>query len=237
MGATEAKFSATAPLSEVARTATYTHAYATSKGFLTLLSDGESLTGAYALGPEAGEWLQQATLAVRAKIPLEVLRDTIQPFPSFSDIHAAALKALRLEIAAAGQPGRCGLRMSPPVAIVTGASQGIGAGLVAGYRSAGYAVVGVAKSFPSAQHAETDYVQVAGDVADPQTARHAVDEARDRFGRLDTLINNAGIYIGKPFTEYTIDDYEAITAVNLTGFFHFTQLAIAEMAARGSGHS
>ncbi len=126
--------------------------------------------------------------------------------------------------------------MSPPVAIITGASQGIGAGLVAGYRSAGYAVVGVAKSFPSAQQAETDYIQVAGDVADPQTARHAVDEARDRFGRLDTLINNAGIYIGKPFTEYTIDDYEAITAVNLTGFFHFTQLAIAEMVARGSGH-
>jgi pyruvate/2-oxoglutarate dehydrogenase complex dihydrolipoamide dehydrogenase (E3) component len=108
VGATEAKFSATAPLSEVARTATYTHAYATSKGFLTLLSDGESLTGAYALGPEAGEWLQQATLAVRAKIPLEVLRDTIQPFPSFSDIHAAALKALRLEIAAAGSRAGAG---------------------------------------------------------------------------------------------------------------------------------
>ena len=108
VGATEAKFSATAPLSEVARTATYTHAYATSKGFLTLLSDGESLTGAYALGPEAGEWLQQATLAIRAKIPLEVLRDTIQPFPSFSDIHAAALKALRLEIAAAGSRAGAG---------------------------------------------------------------------------------------------------------------------------------
>jgi len=99
VGATEAEFSATALLSQVARTPTYTHAYAKSNGFLTLLSDGERLTGAYALGPEAGEWLQQATLAIRAQVPLEVLRDTIQPFPSFSDIHADALKALRREIA------------------------------------------------------------------------------------------------------------------------------------------
>ena len=101
VGAAEAEFSATTPLSEVARTATYTHAYAKSNGFLTLLSDGERLTGAFALGPEAGEWLQQATLAIGASVPLEVLRDTIQPFPSFSSIHAAALKALRLQIAAA----------------------------------------------------------------------------------------------------------------------------------------
>jgi len=126
--------------------------------------------------------------------------------------------------------------MSPPVAIITGASQGIGAGLVAGYRSAGYAVVGVALSFPSADRDESDYVAVAGDIADAQTARRAVDRARDRFGRIDTLINNAGIYIGKPFTEYTFDDYAAITAVNLTGFFHITQLAIAEMVDRGRGH-
>jgi NAD(P)-dependent dehydrogenase (short-subunit alcohol dehydrogenase family) len=126
--------------------------------------------------------------------------------------------------------------MSPPVAIITGASQGIGAGLVAGYRSAGYAVVGVALSFPSADRNESDYVAVAGDIAAAQTARRAVDEARDRFGRVDTLINNAGIYIGKPFTEYTFDEYEAITAVNLTGFFHITQLAIAEMVDRGGGH-
>jgi pyruvate/2-oxoglutarate dehydrogenase complex dihydrolipoamide dehydrogenase (E3) component len=103
VGATEARFSATALLSEIAKTATYTHAYAESKGFMTVLSDGERLTGAYALGPEAGEWLQQATLAIRARVPLEVLRDTIQPFPSFSEIHAAALKALRHEIAAAPQ--------------------------------------------------------------------------------------------------------------------------------------
>ena len=98
-----AAFSATAPLSEVAKTATYTRAYAESNGFLTLLSDGERLTGAYALGPEAGEWLQQATLAIRARVPLDVLRDTIQPFPTFSEIFVAALKALRREIAQAGQ--------------------------------------------------------------------------------------------------------------------------------------
>jgi pyruvate/2-oxoglutarate dehydrogenase complex dihydrolipoamide dehydrogenase (E3) component len=104
VGASEAPFSATAPLSEVAKTATYTHAYATSNGFLTLLSDGERLTGAYALGPEAGEWLQQATLAIRARVPLDVLRDVIQPFPTFSEIHAAALKALRNQITAARRP-------------------------------------------------------------------------------------------------------------------------------------
>jgi dihydrolipoamide dehydrogenase len=98
VGAIEARYTATAKLSEVAKTATYTHAYADSNGFLTLLSDGERLTGAYALGPEAGEWLQQATLAIRARVPLEVLRDTIQPFPSFSEIHAAAIKALRRTI-------------------------------------------------------------------------------------------------------------------------------------------
>jgi dihydrolipoamide dehydrogenase len=103
VGATDAEFSATVPLSEVARTATYTHAYAESNGFLTVLSDGECLTGAYALGPEAGEWLQQATLAIRARVPLDVLRDTIQPFPSFSEIHAAAVKALRHQIGKARQ--------------------------------------------------------------------------------------------------------------------------------------
>jgi dihydrolipoamide dehydrogenase len=101
VGATEAPFSAGAPLSEVAKTATYTRAYAESNGFLTLLSDGERLTGAYALGPEAGEWLQQATLAIRARVPLEVLRDTIQPFPTFSEIYVAALKALHEQITAA----------------------------------------------------------------------------------------------------------------------------------------
>ena len=106
VGATEAPFSATIPLSEVAKTATYNHAYAKSTGFLTLLSDGETLTGAFALGPEAGEWMQQATLAIRARVPLAVLRDVIQPFPTFSEIYVAGLKALRGQIAAARQPAR-----------------------------------------------------------------------------------------------------------------------------------
>jgi pyruvate/2-oxoglutarate dehydrogenase complex dihydrolipoamide dehydrogenase (E3) component len=93
-GAAEAAFSATVHLSEVPKTAAYTRAWDQSNGFITLLSDGERLTGAFALGPEAGEWLQQATLAIRARVPLAVLRDTIQPFPTFSEIYLAALKAL-----------------------------------------------------------------------------------------------------------------------------------------------
>jgi pyruvate/2-oxoglutarate dehydrogenase complex dihydrolipoamide dehydrogenase (E3) component len=104
VGATEARYTATAPLSEVPKTATYTHAYAQSNGFLTLLSDGERLTGGYALGPEAGEWLQQATLAIRAHVPLDVLGDTIQPFPSFSGIYGAAVTALLMEIAGKPRP-------------------------------------------------------------------------------------------------------------------------------------
>jgi pyruvate/2-oxoglutarate dehydrogenase complex dihydrolipoamide dehydrogenase (E3) component len=100
VGATEAAFRGTAALSGIPKTSTYTRAYAESPGFLTLLSDGERLTGGYAVGPEAGEWLQQATLAIRARVPLHVLRDTIQPFPSFSEIFPAALKALSKEIAA-----------------------------------------------------------------------------------------------------------------------------------------
>jgi pyruvate/2-oxoglutarate dehydrogenase complex dihydrolipoamide dehydrogenase (E3) component len=94
VGVGEARFRGTALVSGVAKTATYTHSYAESNGFLTLLSDGDHLTGAYALGPEAGEWLQQATLAIRARVPIEVLRDVIQPFPTFSEIYVGALKAL-----------------------------------------------------------------------------------------------------------------------------------------------
>jgi dihydrolipoamide dehydrogenase len=104
VGAADGPFRATTALSEVAKTATYTRAYAESNGFLTVLSDGERLTGAYALGPEAGEWLQQATLAIRARVSLHVLRDTIQPFPTFSEIFVAALKTLRSQVAAARPP-------------------------------------------------------------------------------------------------------------------------------------
>jgi len=112
VGATSGRFSGMTRLAEVPKTATYTRAYAKSNGFLTLLSDGERLTGAYALGPEAGEWMQQATLAIRAHVPLDVLSDTIQPFPTFSEIYVAALKTLRAEIAAA--PGPIGA--GPPMA-------------------------------------------------------------------------------------------------------------------------
>jgi pyruvate/2-oxoglutarate dehydrogenase complex dihydrolipoamide dehydrogenase (E3) component len=98
VGAIEGTYSGSALLSEIPKTATYTHAWAKSNGFMTLLSDGERLTGAYALGPEAGEWMQQATLAIRAHVPLEVLADTIQPFPSFSGIYDAAVMDLRMNV-------------------------------------------------------------------------------------------------------------------------------------------
>ena len=110
VGAVEAAFSGTAQLAETPKMQTYTHAYADAGGFLTLLSDGERLVGAYALGPEAGEWLQQATLAIRARVPLDVLYDTIQPFPSFSEIHAFALKSLRAAIAGERRPVEGGTR-------------------------------------------------------------------------------------------------------------------------------
>jgi pyruvate/2-oxoglutarate dehydrogenase complex dihydrolipoamide dehydrogenase (E3) component len=115
VGMTEAQFGAVVSLSEVPKTATYTRAYAESNGFLALLSDGERLIGAYALGPEAGEWTQQATLAIRARVPLDVLRDTIQPFPTFSEIYADAIKALRRQITAARRPEREGKESSAAV--------------------------------------------------------------------------------------------------------------------------
>jgi pyruvate/2-oxoglutarate dehydrogenase complex dihydrolipoamide dehydrogenase (E3) component len=112
VGADAGRFSAMVALSELAKTATYTRAYAEQNGFLTLLSDGERLTGAYALGPEAGEWLQQATLAIRARVPLDVLADTIQPFPTFSEIYVDALKKLRAQIAAASKAVGAGPSMA-----------------------------------------------------------------------------------------------------------------------------
>ena len=108
VGAADGLFHATAAVNALPKTETYTREYATSNGFLTLVSDGERLTGAYALGPEAGEWLQQATLAIRAAVPLGVLRDTIQPFPTFSEIYLDALKALRQRVSAAQEPVRAG---------------------------------------------------------------------------------------------------------------------------------
>jgi NAD(P)-dependent dehydrogenase (short-subunit alcohol dehydrogenase family) len=120
------------------------------------------------------------------------------------------------------------------VAIITGASQGIGAGLVDGFCRSGYAVVGTARSIRRSD--EPGYLTVEGDIARAETADHVVEQALDRFGRIDTLINNAGIFIGKPFTDYTLDDYAAVTAVNLAGFFHITQRAIRRMVEQGGGH-
>jgi NAD(P)-dependent dehydrogenase (short-subunit alcohol dehydrogenase family) len=120
------------------------------------------------------------------------------------------------------------------VVIVTGASQGIGAETVKAFRAQGHRVVATARSIAPA--AEADYVAVAGDIGDAATARRVVDAAIEHFGRVDTLVNNAGIFIAKPFTQYTAEDYAAILNVNLNGFFYITQYAIDAMQKHGSGH-
>ena len=120
------------------------------------------------------------------------------------------------------------------VAIITGGSQGIGAGLVAGYRGRGWAVVASARTIKPSE--DPAVLTVAGDIADPATADRIIDGALERFGRIDTLVNNAGVYLSKPFTDYTAADYATVTGVNLTGFFWVTQRAIAEMATRYGGH-
>jgi NAD(P)-dependent dehydrogenase (short-subunit alcohol dehydrogenase family) len=119
------------------------------------------------------------------------------------------------------------------VAIITGGSQGIGAGLVAGYLGRGWAVVANARTIqPSA---DPDVVAVEGDIAKPVTADRIVERALERFGRIDTLVNNAGVYVSKPFTDYTAADYALLTGVNLGGFFWLTQRVIAEMVRRYGG--
>jgi NAD(P)-dependent dehydrogenase (short-subunit alcohol dehydrogenase family) len=120
------------------------------------------------------------------------------------------------------------------VAIITGGSHGIGAGLVAAYRGRGWAVVASSRTIKPT--GDREVLAVEGDVSEPATADRIVGAALGRFGRIDTLINNAGVFISKPFTDYTADDYAAMVAVNLTGFFWLTQRAIAEMLKRGSGH-
>jgi len=120
------------------------------------------------------------------------------------------------------------------VAIVTGASQGIGAGLVEGFRGLGYRVVATSRGIRNAS--DDGVATVAGDIGDRATAQRVVNLALDRFGRIDTLVNNAGIFIGKPFTDYTLDDFQAVLNVNVAGFFHVTQLAIAQMLKQGVGH-
>ncbi len=120
------------------------------------------------------------------------------------------------------------------VAIITGASQGIGAGLTRAYRELGYVVIATARSIEPSE--DSGVVTIAGDIAEPETAQRVVGEAVERFGRIDTLINNAGIYIGKPFTDYTLADFNALVAVNLTGFFHMTASAIKHMLDQRRGH-
>jgi len=120
------------------------------------------------------------------------------------------------------------------VAIITEGSQGIGAGLVAGYRGRGWAVVASAAAIKPSE--EPDLLTVDGDIADPATAGRIIDGALGRFGRIDTLVNNACMVVSKPFTEYTAADFTLVTSVNLAGFFWLTQRAIAEMARRYGGH-
>ncbi|MEW1775165.1 SDR family oxidoreductase [Streptomyces sp. NPDC086777] len=120
------------------------------------------------------------------------------------------------------------------VAIVTGASQGIGAALVEGYRKLGHAVVATSRTIAPADDAGVLTVQ--GDIADPATAERVVAAAVERFGRIDTVVNNAGVFVAKPFTEYTAADYATVTGINVAGFFHLTQQAVPHLLAQGGGH-
>ena len=120
------------------------------------------------------------------------------------------------------------------VAIITGASQGIGADLVKGYRDRNYRVVANSRSIKPSS--DPDILNVAGDIADPATAERIVSQGLDRFGRIDTLVNNAGIFIAKPFIDYTAEDYASVLAINLGGFFNITKRVAAEMLKQGSGH-
>lgn len=127
--------------------------------------------------------------------------------------------------------------MSTPqqkVAIVTGASQGIGAALVEGYRKLGHAVVATSRTITPVD--DSDVLTVQGDIADPETAERVVAAAVDRFGRVDTVVNNAGVFVAKPFTEYTAADYATVTGINVASFFHLTQRAVPHLLAQGGGH-
>lgn len=119
------------------------------------------------------------------------------------------------------------------VAVVTGASRGIGAALVAAYRGLGYAVVATARSIEASSDPEV--LAVPADVAEPGTGGRVVEAALERFGRIDTLVNNAGVFIAKPFTEYTDEDFDTVVGVNLRGFFEVSRAAVAAMLVRGGG--
>lgn len=126
------------------------------------------------------------------------------------------------------------MQHEPKVAVITGASSGIGAALVKAYREAGWRVVANSRSIRASD--DPGILAVAGDIADPATAERLFSEGVDRFGRIDTLVNNAGIFTAKPFTQFSADDWSANIAINLTGFFHATQRAVRRMEAQGSGH-
>jgi NAD(P)-dependent dehydrogenase (short-subunit alcohol dehydrogenase family) len=126
------------------------------------------------------------------------------------------------------------MRNDQKVAVITGASQGIGAALVKAYRDRDYRVIATSRSIEPSNDEEV--LAIPGDIADRRTAERAISEGVARFGRIDTLVNNAGIFIAKPFTQYTEADYAAVMGVNTAGFFHATQLAIAEMEKQGGGH-
>jgi NAD(P)-dependent dehydrogenase (short-subunit alcohol dehydrogenase family) len=120
------------------------------------------------------------------------------------------------------------------VVVITGASQGIGAHLVKAYRDRNYRVVANSRSIKPSS--DPDILTVAGDIADPKTAQRIVSQALEHFGRIDTLVNNAGIFVAKPFTDYTEEDYVSVLAINLGSFFHLTKRVAAEMLKQGSGH-
>ncbi|MGW7544298.1 SDR family NAD(P)-dependent oxidoreductase [Streptomyces sp. NPDC054770] len=120
------------------------------------------------------------------------------------------------------------------VAIITGASRGVGEGLVAGYRRLGYGVIATSRSIEESR--DSDVVTVRGDIADPATARRVIRAGLDRFGRIDALVNNGGAIAAKSFTEYTSAECEAVTSVNLNGFFRLTQLTVKQMLTYGGGH-
>jgi NAD(P)-dependent dehydrogenase (short-subunit alcohol dehydrogenase family) len=120
------------------------------------------------------------------------------------------------------------------VVIITGASQGIGAGLVKAYRERNFRVVATSRSI--GQGEDQDVLAIAGDIGEPATAARIVKETLARFGRIDTLVNNAGIFIAKPFTEYTVEDFASKVSTNLAGFFHITQAVAGEMLKQGAGH-
>jgi NAD(P)-dependent dehydrogenase (short-subunit alcohol dehydrogenase family) len=131
-------------------------------------------------------------------------------------------------------PTALDMRKNKPVVIVTGASQGIGAGLSAGYRAIGYDVVASSRTIGPSN--DEHVLAIPGDIRERKTAQKVVFLAKERFGRIDTLVNNAGLFVSKPFLEYTQEDFDRVTETNVAGLFHMTQVVLAELLSQGSGH-